>query len=87
LVSLDRGVQGNLEPALLLGPWTRVEHQTRAILTFGVNRPGHIFNLGHGLLPSTPLDNVLRLVDFVQERSASMRRSPAFAGVSRDAAD
>jgi uroporphyrinogen decarboxylase len=50
-------------------------------------RPGHIFNLGHGLLPSTPLDNVLRLVDFVQERSASMRLSSAFVGVGRDAAD
>jgi uroporphyrinogen decarboxylase len=40
------------------------------VLRRAAGRPGHIFNLGHGLLPSTPLDNVLRLVDFVQEQSA-----------------
>jgi uroporphyrinogen decarboxylase len=66
-VSPERGVQGNLDPALLLGPWTRVEHQTRAILTFGVNRPGHIFNLGHGVLPETDPADLGRLRELVHE--------------------
>ena len=60
-------VQGNLDPVLLLGPWSEVERQTRIILDQAALRPGHIFNLGHGILPSTPPDNVRRLVDFVHE--------------------
>lgn len=62
-------VQGNLDPILLLGPWSEIECQTRLILDQAANRPGHIFNLGHGILPSTPPDNVRRLVDFVHEYS------------------
>ena len=52
-VGSDRGVQGNLDPALLLGSWDRVERATDAILEAAGGRPGHIFNLGHGVLPST----------------------------------
>jgi uroporphyrinogen decarboxylase len=54
---------------MLLGPWSEVERQTRIILDQAAGRPGHIFNLGHGILPSTPPDNVRRLVDFVHEQT------------------
>jgi uroporphyrinogen decarboxylase len=62
-------IQGNLEPALLHGPWELVERRAAAILERAAGRPGHIFNLGHGILTETPLDNVRRLVEFVHERS------------------
>ena len=52
-VGHDRGVQGNLDPALLLGPFERVESAAIAILDAAGGRPGHIFNLGHGVLPDT----------------------------------
>ena len=65
----DVAVQGNLDPIMLLGPWSEVERQTRIILDQAAGRPGHIFNLGHGILPSTPPDNVRRLVDFVHEQT------------------
>jgi uroporphyrinogen decarboxylase len=64
-------VQGNLDPAALLAPRAVMETKALDVLRRAGGRPGHIFNLGHGLLPSTPLDNVLRLVDFVQEQSAA----------------
>jgi uroporphyrinogen decarboxylase len=86
-VGFHLGLQGNLDPAALLAPRAVMEAKAFDVLRRAGGRPGHIFNLGHGLLPSTPLDNVLRLVDFVQERSANTGRSPAFVGVSRDAAD
>ena len=53
LVGDDRGVQGNLDGALLLGPWERIEAGTRDVLDRAAGRPGHIFNLGHGVLPDT----------------------------------
>jgi uroporphyrinogen decarboxylase len=60
-----RAVQGNLDPSVLLSPFTVVEHEARRILD-GVNhRPGHIFNLGHGVLPETPVENLQRLVELV----------------------
>jgi uroporphyrinogen decarboxylase len=62
-------VQGNLDPAVLFGPFEEVERHARQILEKAAGRPGHIFNLGHGIMPQTPVDNVLRLVDFVHERS------------------
>jgi len=52
-VGHDRGIQGNLDPTVLLGPWSHVETETRAILDSVAKRPGHIFNLGHGVLPET----------------------------------
>lgn len=67
-------VQGNLDPVLLLGPWDEIERQARIVLDQAGGRPGHIFNLGHGILPSTPPDNVRRLVDFVHDASSRSRK-------------
>jgi uroporphyrinogen decarboxylase len=59
-------VQGNLDPMALHGPWPEVERRARSILERAAGRPGHIFNLGHGILTETPEENVRRLVAFVQ---------------------
>ena len=67
----DRAVQGNLDPALLLGPFEAAADQARWILDQAAGRPGHIFNLGHGVLPATDPDDLRRLVDLVHEASAS----------------
>jgi uroporphyrinogen decarboxylase len=66
----DVGVQGNLDPVILFGPVDRIEKEVKRILERAEGRPGHIFNLGHGILPDTPVDNVVRLVDAVHEYSA-----------------
>ena len=66
-VSRERGVQGNLDPALLLGPWSRVEEQTRAIVSLANGRPGHVFNLGHGVLPETEPETLGRVRALVHE--------------------
>jgi uroporphyrinogen decarboxylase len=66
-VGHDRGVQGNLDPAVLLGPWERVEAAATDILARAAGRPGHIFNLGHGVLPRTDPEQISRLARFVQE--------------------
>jgi uroporphyrinogen decarboxylase len=68
-VGYDRGVQGNLDPAVLLGPWERVEAGVDAILRAAGGRPGHIFNLGHGVLPETDPGVLRRLRELVHERS------------------
>ena len=73
LVGDDRGVQGNLDPAALLGPWERVERSVREILARAAGRPGHIFNLGHGVLPRTDPAQVTRLAELVQETTAEAR--------------
>ena len=70
LVGSGRGVQGNLEPALLLGPWERVEDAAGRILDAVAGRRGHVFNLGHGVLPATDPTDLRRLVELVHERSA-----------------
>ena len=62
----DRGVQGNLDPAVLLGPWERVESEAHDVLARAAGRPGHIFNLGHGVLPGTDPDQLSRLARLVQ---------------------
>ena len=62
-------VQGNLDPVALFGPWPEVRRRSENILRKANRRPGHIFNLGHGILPETPVDNVRRLVDYVHEFS------------------
>jgi uroporphyrinogen decarboxylase len=69
----DRGVQGNLEPAVLLGPWQRVEAAALDVLERAGGRPGHIFNLGHGVLPQTNPDDLGRLAALVQERTVEAR--------------
>jgi uroporphyrinogen decarboxylase len=63
----ERGVQGNLDPALLLGPFEDVASTARWILDQAAGRPGHVFNLGHGVLPETDPDALRRLVDLVHE--------------------
>lgn len=62
------GIQGNLDPCTLLGPVEVMEEQALDVLHRAGGRPGHIFNLGHGVMPDTPLDNLIRLVDFVHEQ-------------------
>lgn len=69
-VGLDRGVQGNLDPTLLLGPPERMLLGARDVLRRAGGHPGHIFNLGHGILPSTPLEHVQRLARFVHNQRA-----------------
>src|SRR5437899_3661491 len=61
----DRGIQGNLDPALLLGPWPVVEDGARRVIEAVGGRRGHIFNLGHGVLPDTSVEQLQRLVEFV----------------------
>jgi uroporphyrinogen decarboxylase len=63
-------VQGNLDPVLLFAEWDELKARAENILTLAAGRPGHIFNLGHGILPETPVENVKRLCAFVQEHSA-----------------
>jgi uroporphyrinogen decarboxylase len=65
----DRGIQGNLDPTLLLGPLERVFAATDEILDRAGGRPGHIFNLGHGILPSTPVEHVQALARYVHQKT------------------
>jgi len=71
-VGYDRGVQGNLDPALLLGPFDRARAAAEQILAEAGGRPGHVFNLGHGVLPETDPADLRRLVELVHERTASV---------------
>jgi uroporphyrinogen decarboxylase len=71
-IGYDRGVQGNLDPALLLGPFERVRGAALGILEAAGGRPGHVFNLGHGVLPETDPADLRRLVELVHERTASV---------------
>jgi uroporphyrinogen decarboxylase len=65
-----RAVQGNLDPDVLLGPWAEVEAQARHVLDRAGGRPGHVFNLGHGVLPQTDPATLARLVELVHEPAA-----------------
>ena len=66
----DRAVQGNLDPTLLLGPVERMLRGAHDVLQRAGGRPGHIFNLGHGILPSTDLEHVRTLAHFVHHQTA-----------------
>jgi uroporphyrinogen decarboxylase len=66
-------VQGNLDPVTLFAGWEELRQRAEAILNQANGRPGHIFNLGHGILPHTPVENVKQLAAFVKERSAALR--------------
>jgi uroporphyrinogen decarboxylase len=68
-VGPDRAVQGNLDPAALLAPWEAVEAKALDVLARAGGRDGHVFNLGHGVLPPTPVGTLQRLVDLVHERT------------------
>lgn len=65
----DRAVQGNLDPTVLFSDLDTIRDQVHYVLSQAAGRPGHIFNLGHGILPGTPVDNVIALVDMVHELS------------------
>jgi uroporphyrinogen decarboxylase len=64
-------IQGNLDPIALMAPWPELKRRATHVLEQAAGRPGHIFNLGHGILPQTPVDNVRRLVDFVHDYSCN----------------
>ncbi len=66
----QRAVQGNLDPTTLLAPWEVVERHALDVLARAGGRDGHVFNLGHGVLPSTPVGQLQRLVELVHERTA-----------------
>jgi uroporphyrinogen decarboxylase len=66
----DRAIQGNLDPAALLAPWDVVERKAKDVISRAGGRDGHVFNLGHGVLPETPVGNLQRLVDLVHEETA-----------------
>src|SRR5947199_1363526 len=70
----ERGVQGNLDPALLLAPWERLEAGALDVLGRAGGRPGHVFNLGHGVLPETDPADLRRLVELVHERTEAAAR-------------
>jgi uroporphyrinogen decarboxylase len=69
-VGYDVGVQGNLDPVALFGPLDEIRDRTARILDQARGHNGHIFNLGHGILPQTPVDHVIALVDMVHELSS-----------------
>ena len=73
IVGHDRGVQGNLDPTLLLAPRERLFAATDDILARAAQRPGHVFNLGHGILPATSLEQVQVLAKYVHEKGTGDR--------------
>ena len=70
IIGTDWPLMGNLDPATLFAPWRELRHHVDDVLQRAAGRPGHIFNLGHGILPETPVDTVRRLVDYVHVRTA-----------------
>jgi uroporphyrinogen decarboxylase len=70
LVGPTKSLQGNLDPATLFAPWRVIESETRRVLNEGRAAPGHVFNLGHGVLPETDPDALTRLVDLIHTTSA-----------------
>jgi uroporphyrinogen decarboxylase len=70
-VGFERPVQGNLDPVALLAPWRELRFRIDDVLDQAGGRPGHVFNVGHGLVPQTPVDSVRRLVEHVRERTSS----------------
>jgi uroporphyrinogen decarboxylase len=71
------GIQGNLDPAALMAPLSVLRRKAMEVLDEAGGKPGHIFNLGHGILPSTPEDSVKALADFVHESSSRASGSPS----------
>jgi len=69
MVGYDRAIQGNLDPAVLLADRSEIRRRAHDVLSQTKGRPGHIFNLGHGVLQQTPVDNVLALIEAVREWS------------------
>lgn len=69
-LGVTKPVQGNLDPALLLAPWEKIEARAKEILDQGMKQPGYIFNLGHGVFPEVQPDTLRRLTAFVHEYSS-----------------
>jgi len=76
-------VQGNLDPVLLFAEWKELKARAESILRQAGGRAGHIFNLGHGILPETPVENVKALCEFVRESSAEYKGSGPESGSER----
>jgi uroporphyrinogen decarboxylase len=76
-------VQGNLDPVLLFADWKELKSRAEDILRRAAGRPGHIFNLGHGILPETPVENVKNLARFVQEYSLPASTTGTLASESQ----
>jgi uroporphyrinogen decarboxylase len=68
-------VQGNLDPIALLASWEALRDRAKEVLARAGGHPGHVFNLGHGVLPETPVEQVRRLVDYVHEASSREPRT------------
>lgn len=68
-LNFEGAVQGNLDPVVLFAGWKEIQSRAQEVLHRAGGRPGHIFNLGHGVLPETPVENVRALAKFVQEQS------------------
>jgi uroporphyrinogen decarboxylase len=66
----ERAIQGNLDPAAALAPWPSLRLETQDVLRRAAMQPGHVFNLGHGVLPDTPVENLQRIVDLVHVETA-----------------
>lgn len=64
-------VQGNLDPITLLAPWRELKFRVDEVLADANGRSGYIFNLGHGIVPQTPIDNVRRVIDYVHEKTST----------------
>jgi uroporphyrinogen decarboxylase len=69
-IGYDRAVQGNMDPCALLATRAVAAAHAQRVLDAAAGRPGHIFNLGHGILPETPVDNVRAVVEHVRQASA-----------------
>lgn len=74
IIGPDKAIQGNLDPTALFGDAGVIEREVNDVLTRASGRPGHVFNLGHGLLPSTPLEGVERVIEYV--RAYTVRHEP-----------
>jgi len=72
-LGLKGAVQGNLDPVLLFADWKELKSRAQDIVRRAGGRPGHIFNLGHGILPETPVENVKALCVFIREHSAEFK--------------
>jgi uroporphyrinogen decarboxylase len=72
-IGAGKGIQGNLDPAVLLTPMEVVREHAAGVLAAAGGRPGHVFHLGHGVLPDTPSDHLRQLVDFVHQETARQR--------------
>ena len=69
-IGYDKGIQGNLDPVMMLAPWERIEEGVHQVLRRAGGRAGHVFNLGHGVLPETNPDNLARVVETVHRVTA-----------------